>query len=1046
MLFLFNLLLSATSLEGHTLTNKLASAPANVRGTAFLDKLTFKDKLSDNIVIELTSSGLILRRSNDESMLQIHSSINGPIVESDIYPLTSMTTDNIKTNAEAIFGIFELSSGNYIAVITKSFPADYIGTGVREIKEVDLIPIPSKLNLNQENDIKFLTLKAKDELKLLQKAFKRHTFYFSTSSYDVTKNTQSNYLQTISNIPQHQWNTSDNKFFWNFNLITPFINSKSYDWITPITNAWTATKEFNLNNKEYSLTLISRRSRSMQGPRYIKRGIDTSGDVANFVETEQILRQSDNTALMAFTQIRGSIPLFWSQPLTWHLQPNIQILGDNTDGSSSNDNNSESSASNDSSSSDNDGSDSTVSNGISSSHMKALKLHLIDLHKNYIEKTKNLYHSHILIQKDSTSNKNNILQQQQLESSSRSSNTNAIANNGNMGRISIVNLIDKKKAQGKLGKLFTHSLRQLSRNKININIEENENIDNKFGISDREVLSVENHKFPLQLNEVEVEVEDICNVQYIWFDFHKKCKGGKTDNLLELHTPVRDILEGNQSCFSIICNDNKDDKEKNNDDVKTSVITSDDSDGDIDVRFQRDIIRTNCIDCLDRTNVVQTLMARWALLRQFRILGAIPPHNGESETAVMAIPDKEVEGMFRRMWGDNGDHMSELYAGTRALKRDVTRHGRRTSKGAFDDGLNSAIRYYVNNFKDHRRQKALDLMLGLGLGLGNGVGVSSQRKPLLALSPVENGNVNGNESDESKVTNGVHERNSITSSSSGMDEGNSVDDATVSTETETETKVLGMEELSDTMTMTGGEGEDEGEGEGEGERQLDGDGSGHEGGTRGESQNQDDGEDIDYSKTLTDDNTVVDHSHTSTSMSTSTSSDGSDGSAYVEKDSTSSIADLEVLYKNMEKSFQEQTHDIESLLDDMLKSDDSSVELSDKSTLKSTPSNSNISNNNTKKRTTKTNVHTTTSAVENEEKVEDDLLDISNRKTSGKLNKSLGENRNATSTSMAVKSEGILVEFFKRNRVIFSCICILINAVIFYIRRKSIGRFDGKLF
>lgn len=35
-------------------------------------------------------------------------------------------------------------------------------------------------------------------------------------------------------------------------------------------------------------------------------------------------------------------------------------------------------------------------------------------------------------------------------------------------------------------------------------------------------------------------------------------------------------------------------------------------------------VRTNCIDCLDRTNVVQTQIAKFALKYQFSILGIIP--------------------------------------------------------------------------------------------------------------------------------------------------------------------------------------------------------------------------------------------------------------------------------------------------------------------------------------------------------------------------------------------------------------------------------------
>ena len=42
------------------------------------------------------------------------------------------------------------------------------------------------------------------------------------------------------------------------------------------------------------------------------RGVDDSGKVANFAETEQIILIDDEVS--SFLQIRGSVPLFWEQP------------------------------------------------------------------------------------------------------------------------------------------------------------------------------------------------------------------------------------------------------------------------------------------------------------------------------------------------------------------------------------------------------------------------------------------------------------------------------------------------------------------------------------------------------------------------------------------------------------------------------------------------------------------------------------------------------------------------------------------------------------
>lgn len=47
-----------------------------------------------------------------------------------------------------------------------------------------------------------------------------------------------------------------------------------------------------------------------------------------------------------------------------------------------------------------------------------------------------------------------------------------------------------------------------------------------------------------------------------------------------------------------------------------------------------------------------------------------------------------------------------------ALKRDVTRMGKRTKRGAFDDGVNSLRRYYINNYQDIDKQVGIDALLG----------------------------------------------------------------------------------------------------------------------------------------------------------------------------------------------------------------------------------------------------------------------------------------------------------------------------------------------
>ena len=59
-----------------------------------------------------------------------------------------------------------------------------------------------------------------------------------------------------------------------------------------------------------------------------------------------------------------------------------------------------------------------------------------------------------------------------------------------------------------------------------------------------------------------------------------------------------------------------------------------------------------------------------------------------------------IEQVFRDMWTDNADAISILYCGTRALKTDFTRTGKKTYPGAATDFKNSTVRYVIGNFYD----------------------------------------------------------------------------------------------------------------------------------------------------------------------------------------------------------------------------------------------------------------------------------------------------------------------------------------------------------
>lgn len=72
----------------------------------------------------------------------------------------------------------------------------------------------------------------------------------------------------------------------------------------------------------------------------------------------------------------------------------------------------------------------------------------------------------------------------------------------------------------------------------------------------------------------------------------------------------------------------------------------------------------------------------------------------------------ELKRKFLSIWANNGDAISQQYAGTSALKGDYTRTGERNWTGIMKDGVTSANRYYLR-FKDNYRQLAFDVLQGL---------------------------------------------------------------------------------------------------------------------------------------------------------------------------------------------------------------------------------------------------------------------------------------------------------------------------------------------
>lgn len=116
-------------------------------------------------------------------------------------------------------------------------------------------------------------------------------------------------------------------------------------------------------------------------------------------------------------------------------------------------------------------------------------------------------------------------------------------------------------------------------------------------------------------------------------------------------------------------------------------------------RKQTGVLRTNCMDCLDRTNVVQSAAARRALEIQLKSEGI--------DLSIQADTQ-----WFNTLWADNGDAVSKQYASTAAMKGDFTRTRKRNYKGALTDAGLSISRFYSGIVNDYFLQTAIDFLVG----------------------------------------------------------------------------------------------------------------------------------------------------------------------------------------------------------------------------------------------------------------------------------------------------------------------------------------------
>ncbi|CAD8156041.1 unnamed protein product [Paramecium octaurelia] len=182
------------------------------------------------------------------------------------------------------------------------------------------------------------------------------------------------------------------------------------------------------------------------------------------------------------------------------------------------------------------------------------------------------------------------------------------------------------------------------------------------------------------------------NIKYEWFDFHHECK----NNDFSLSNPlIRKLMDHIQNFgfFQL--------------DLKTKKVLS----------VQHGVFRTNCMDCLDRTNFIQAKIAMSVFDIQTKKLG-LDFQNLLKMSPIEALDEDSSKitnyfiNYFKNIWADNGDMLSNQYTGTGSTHTNITRTGKRDFKGILGHGTVSMGRVINQNFGDNDKQETIDILLG----------------------------------------------------------------------------------------------------------------------------------------------------------------------------------------------------------------------------------------------------------------------------------------------------------------------------------------------
>ncbi|TKA33564.1 hypothetical protein B0A50_00399 [Salinomyces thailandicus] len=237
----------------------------------------------------------------------------------------------LKYSFWGLLGFIRFTDAFYMLLITKRQQVATIGGHyIYQVEHTELVP------LTTGSSSRFTRDRNAEEarfLGILNNLDLSKSFYFSYS-YDITRSLQDNIIQQRQALHDNRHAARpdfNGMFVWNNHLLKPAMQALKhpFDWCLPIIHGFIDQAALDIFGRSVYITIIGRRSRFFAGARFLKRGINDMGYVANDVESEQIVAEKLTTSFHApgprlyanptytsYVHHRGSIPLYWTQDST----------------------------------------------------------------------------------------------------------------------------------------------------------------------------------------------------------------------------------------------------------------------------------------------------------------------------------------------------------------------------------------------------------------------------------------------------------------------------------------------------------------------------------------------------------------------------------------------------------------------------------------------------------------------------------------------------------------------------------------------------------